>query len=484
MKTNLINNEWLEASGDVFSSLESYSQEVLWQGKEATERDVDSAVKAGRASVSSWSNSALKTRLEIIEKFRIILDEKKEEVAELISKEMGKPLWEARTEVLAMLAKVPNSIKAYNERCKSLEKDLSGAKSITRFKPHGVVAVFGPFNFPGHLPNGHIIPALIAGNTVVFKPSEQTPRVGEKLVQLWLEAGLPKGVINLVQGAKVAGIALANHQDLDGLFFTGSSQVGKIIHKSFGGRPDKILALEMGGNNPLVIWDGEDKKLQTYLTIQSAFITSGQRCTCARRLIVPEDANFIDELVQTTKKLVVGAYNQKEEPFMGPVINPQAGKSIQEAEKKILSLGAKSLLPTKVLEGKDNLLTPSIVDVTGIDGLEDEEVFGPMLKIYRVKNFKEAISLANNTRFGLSASLVCPSREKYEEFYQAIRAGIVNWNRQTTGASGAAPFGGVGDSGNHRPSAYFAADYSAYPVATIEAEESALPEKLPPGFKF
>ena len=196
-----------------------------------------------------------------------------------------------------MIGKVGLSKKSYNERTGETENPMPVGKAFIRHKPHGVVAVFGPYNFPGHLPNGHIVPALIAGNTIVFKPSDLTPKVAEVYVKVWESIGLPKGVLNLVQGQVETGKSLAAHPQIDGLFFTGSSRTGKILHEQFAGHPGKILALEMGGNNPLIVHGVSDIDATVHDIVQSAFITTGQRCTCARRLFI-ENSPQGDAIIQ------------------------------------------------------------------------------------------------------------------------------------------------------------------------------------------
>src|SRR5690606_13941532 len=229
----------------------------------------------------------LEERTAIVRAFAKVIERRGEEIAGAISREMGKTLWDAKGEVQAMIGKVEISIRAQAERAgEKLEKAAFGATALSHH-PHGVLAVFGPFNFPGHLPNGHIVPALLAGNCVLFKPSELAPGVGALMVEAWQEAGLPAGVLNLLQGGRETGAALLDSHGLNGVLFTGSAQTGALIHKKFAGRPDVVLALELGGNNPLIVWPPVDAKAAANLIVHSAFATSGQRCSCARRLIVP-----------------------------------------------------------------------------------------------------------------------------------------------------------------------------------------------------
>lgn len=485
MTTSLyIANEWLAGTGQPLESCNPATGELCWQGQTANAAQVDQAVRAARGAFLDWSDRTFAERGDLCRRFAEQLQDRKEELARAIGCETGKPLWEARTEVAAMIGKIEISIRAHNERTGEREAEAAGACAVLRHRPHGVVAVFGPYNFPGHLPNGHIVPALLAGNCVVFKPSEQTPLVAELTVKCWQAAGLPAGVINLVQGEKDTGIALAGHPDIDGLFFTGSSQTGELLHRQFGGHPGKILALEMGGNNPLLVGEISDIPAAVHETIQSAYISAGQRCTCARRLLVPEGDSgdrFVAALVRAIKGIRVGRYDDDPQPFMGSLISDKAADQLLAARARLLELGATELAEMTKLQSGTGLLSPGLLDVTDVADLPDEEYFGPLLQLIRYRDFDQGIAEANNTRYGLAAGLLSDSREQYDLFARRIRAGIVNWNRQTTGASSAAPFGGIGASGNHRASAYYAADYCAYPVAGLELEKVQLPATLAPG---
>jgi succinylglutamic semialdehyde dehydrogenase len=483
-----INGQWLAGLGHEISSSNPAKNNILWQGKAANTEQVNEAVLSARQAFFHWANISLDKRVSIIEKFAELLTDNKQSLAETIALETGKPLWETTGEAGAMIAKVAISLKAYKERTGTVENPMPGAKAFIRHKPHGVVAIFGPYNFPGHLPNGHIVPALIAGNTIVFKPSELTPMVAEQVVKLWQNAGLPDGVLNLVQGEVTTGKALASHKQIDGLFFTGSSTTGHVLHEQFAGQPGKILALEMGGNNPLVVKDTKDIDAAVHDIVQSAFVTTGQRCTCARRLFIEANEQgdaILARLIEVTKKLTIGYFDDNEQPFMGSMISEKAALSLVDAQTKLQKLGANSLLVLKHLKVGTGFVSPGIIDVTDIAGVvPDEEYFGPLIKVYRYKNFDKAIDEANNTGFGLSAGLLSDSEKDYNHFFTRIRAGIVNWNKPITGASSAAPFGGIGASGNHRASAFYAADYCAYPVASVEAEKVSLPSTLSPGIEF
>jgi succinylglutamic semialdehyde dehydrogenase len=485
--SNFINGQWQAGSGAELVTIDPSTGRQSWSSNASTPADVERAASAARASFTQWALTPVDERVAMCARFRDLLRQHAEELAHIIAEEVGKPLWEARTEVATMANKVDISVQAYGARTGETQAKVADGTAVLRHRPHGVFGVFGPYNFPGHLPNGHIVPALIAGNTVVFKPSEYAPRTAIKTVQLWQQAGLPAGVINLVNGGRDTGIALGREPLLDGVLFTGSCQTGIALHKQFGGQPGKMLALEMGGNNPLVVWDVDDVDAAVHHTVMSAFISAGQRCTCARRLLVqdtPAGAAFVDRLVAVAASLAVGASDAQPQPFMGPVVSAAVAARLVQAQADMVAKGGVTLLQMRQLDPNTGFVTAGIVDVTGAKGIADEEWFGPLLQVIRVASFDAAIEVANATEFGLAAALLSNDEALWKRFSVQARAGIVNWNRPTTGAASSAPFGGVGKSGNHRPSAYYAADYCAYPVASIETGELAMPATLSPGLSF
>ncbi len=452
-------------------SYEPATGEELWRG---THGDVDDAVSRARGAWPAWAALPLADRIDLVRRFANEIKREGDDLAELIAREAGKPLWDARSEVDAVIAKVDISVSAYAERTGKKKHDsaLNGSTAL-RHKPHGVMVVLGPYNFPAHLPNGHIIPALIAGNAVLFKPSEKTPAVGEALIGFFHRAGVPADVVQVVIGGPAEGQALVAHPGTDGVLFTGSAQVGIAINRKLASNPGKIVALEMGGNNPIVVTDTPKLADAAALIVQSAFTTAGQRCTAARRLIVKEsmyDA-LMAELVPLTRKLIVGDPLAGQQPFMGPVIDNATADLLMESFLALLTAGGRPLAHMRRIYPDLPFLTPGIIDTTAVPERPDIELFGPILQVIRVPDLDSAIAEANNTRFGLSASLIGGSPEDYGRFWANIRAGIINWNRPTSGASSAAPFGGIGLSGNHRPAAYYAADYCAYPVASNEMEQ-------------
>lgn len=474
-----IDGKWRVGEGRTLQTTNPATGQPAWEAPSADGTQMEVAITAADRAQPVWETLSLEKRIGYLQAYARALETHSEKVATVLSEETGKPLWEARTEVASMVAKVAVSIEAHEVRC----REFGHGPATTRFRPHGVVAVFGPYNFPGHLPNGHIVPALLAGNTVVFKPSSLTPRTALEMVRMWAAVDLPAGVLNLVPCGREAASQLAFDPRVTGLFFTGSATTGLHFSEKLA-RTGKILALEMAGNNPLVVHQVADQAAALALTVQSGYITAGQRCTCARRLIVLQDAageSFLEVLTSAVDRIPVGAPGGDPEPFHGPVISASAAGEVLAAQEKLLSAGARSLVRCESLEAGTGLLKPGLIDVTDVPNRPDEEIFGPLLQVIRVPAFDAALAEANNTAYGLAAGLLSDDPSLWARFRQHARAGIVNWNVPLPGASSRAPFGGIGLSGNHRPSAYFAADYCSYPVASMEKETVSLPAKLLPG---
>jgi succinylglutamic semialdehyde dehydrogenase len=467
MQAEVINRA---SAADMIVSTDPATGEQVWSGASG---DAADEVAAARAAWPAWAAHSHGYRIEAVRRFANVVRKREEEFAELISRETGKPFWEARTEVGAVVNKVEISVDAYAERTPQRKMEAAhGNRIAVRHKPHGVLAVLGPYNFPAHLPNGHIVPALIAGNAVVFKPSEKTPATGALLVDCFHQAGIPEGVVRLLIGGPVQGRDLAGQPGIDGLLFTGSARAGIALHKQFAETPHKILALELGGNNPLVVWRAKDVEAAAVIVVQSAYLSAGQRCTCARRLIVEDgrEGPLLDAIEKLIDRIIVDHPFAEPKPFMGPVIDTAAADHVQEQWLNLMMKGGKPLRRLDRPSEERSYLTPALIDVTEVKDRPDEEIFGPVLQVIRVNDFDAAMTEANNTRFGLAASLIGGSPEQYDKFWANVRAGVINWNKPTNGAPSNAPFGGVGLSGNHRPSAFYAADYCAYPVTSSEAE--------------
>ncbi|MEO0467772.1 MAG: succinylglutamate-semialdehyde dehydrogenase [Pseudomonadota bacterium] len=468
-----VNGAWSGGQDAAFASTCPASGEIVWQGHAASPDQVTKAVAAARSAFPAWASTPQVERTRIIEAYGQALAARKQEIAETISRDMGKALWDSLGEAGAMAGKIGLSIKAQAERAGTSTSETAFGSLQLSHRPHGVMAVFGPFNFPGHLPNGHIVPALLAGNTCVFKPSELAPAVARIMVECFESAGLPEGCLNVVHGGREAGGALLE-AEIDGLLFTGSAATGCFFHKHFAGRPEILLALEMGGNNPLIVWDPADIDAAADIAAQGAFLTTGQRCSCTRRLILPEGAwgdTVVDGVIARAEGLKIGGWNE-EGVFMGPLVSPSAAAAAVEFQSMLEAKGGRVLKRLEQTDPERGFVSAGVVDVTDASGIPDEELFGPVLQVSRVRDFDSAIAHANDTRYGLAGGLVCDDDMRWVTANQQMRAGILNRNRPTAGASGAMPFGGPGLSGNQRPSAYYAADYCAWPVASQVADRA------------
>jgi succinylglutamic semialdehyde dehydrogenase len=464
---------WREGSGPRFTSTDPTTGDVLFDAPAAGDADVFAAVAAAHKAFRAWADAPLAERIDHVRRYKGVLEANAADWAADISRETGKPLWETKTEIASMMGKVEVSITAQAERAGEREAAMGFGRAHLRHRPHGVMAVLGPYNFPGHLPNGHIVPALLAGNTVVFKPSELTPLVGRRMAEAFAAAGLPEGVFNLVQGGRESGAALLA-QPIDGLLFTGSAEAGAHFRRQFVDRTEVILALELGGNNPLIVWDDADPEAAAGIIVQSSFITTGQRCSCARRVILPRGAagdRVVEATLALAERLSIGPWDGPE-PFMGPLISARAAEGAKAKVAALVRQGAQVLKPFEGVAGlSDAFVSTGVLEVSSI-APPDEEIFAPVVQIKRVDSFDQAIEAANATRYGLSAGLVSDSDANWRTFLNRSRAGVVNRNRPTTGAAANMPFGGLGNSGDHRPSAYYAADYCAYPVASFEADRA------------
>ena len=479
---HLIGSGWTTGTGERFQSTNPANGEPVWVGPAADSKVVAEAVAAARQAQAAWADRPVTERISLLRASAKEIVAHGEGLHAAILAETGKPRWEVSSEIAAMAAKIEATIDAWQERQQDSIETTANGTVATRYRPHGVLAVIGPFNFPGHIPQGHLAPALLAGNTVVFKPSEFTPLAGRQLVELWLNSGLPPGVLNLVQGGRTTGADLTTHPGHDGVLFTGSYRTGVSLRQALVTEPGKMLALELGGNNPLVVHDVHDLEAAVQLTIRSAYLTAGQRCSCARRLIVtdfPGRRLFLDCLAGAIDSLRVGLPTDDPEPFMGPVINASAAASLLAAQDDLLARGGVALQTMRPLRDHPTLLSPGLIDVTSVPNRPDAEWFGPLLQVICVDNLNDAIEEANQTAYGLAAALLCDDLNSYETFRRRVRAGLINWNRQTTGASSQLPFGGIGHSGNHRPSGFHAIDYCSYPVASLEHATAVAPAACP-----
>lgn len=436
---------------------------------------VEEACEAAREAYPAWAALDIEERKKYLHRLKELFMAHEAEMAELISRDTGKALWDSMTEAKNLSNKIDITINfslklIEEERIPNATPQVDG---VIRHKPRGVMAVLGPFNFPAHLPNGHIVPALLAGNTIVFKPSEQTPAVGQFYAELVEKAQFPPGVFNLVQGDAESGRRLVVNESVDGILFTGSYEVGLKIKQETLTHYWKILALEMGGKNATVVWDDADYSKALYETIVGSYLSSGQRCSGTSRIILHEKIadRFIEDFYQASKKLSIGHWS--ENPFMGPLINAGAVEKYIRFQEIANRENCENIMRGKALDLKHKgyYVTPSIHLVKKFDPqsvYQKSEIFGPNVAIYTVSNFDEALKIVNSTGYGLVMALFSKSQELYKRALIEARVGLLNFNRTTNGASSRLPFGGMGKSGNDRPSAHYAIQYCTVPVASLE----------------
>lgn len=524
--SNLIDGAWHSLSGAAAGTLiESRNPArpdlIVWSGK-ANAAAIEGAVGAAQRALPAWAKWGRDNRFKALRKFAELCKLHQQRIAELICDETGKVMWEAKGEAAALAAKVDitldTSVQGGLARVNGFEFEMgsgAGAQKTAKcwFKAHGVMAVLGPFNFPAHLPNGHIVPALAMGNTVVFKPSDKAPGVGQLLAELLNEAlavsGAPnngRGIVNLVQGGADIASALVAHPGTNGILFTGSWPVGRRILEANLDHPGRIVALELGGNNPVIVMDDADIKQAVIEIVRCAFNTTGQRCTSTRRVIVHHLAanRLVEAVTKATQKLVIADPRSTTPTFMGPIISDAARQAVFDFQSRCEKAGAEVLVESKPLDikpagrsvGGGYYLSPAIIRVErfslasfdpkdkagSFDPGCDHEVFGPLLRICEARDLSDAIAQANATRYGLAASIFTKSQGSAERFLFETSAGCLNVNTGTAGASSKLPFGGTGLSGNHRPAGSFSLDYCAYPVAgMIERGETA---QLAEGMKW
>jgi len=456
-------------------------RDVLGRFAVADARDVDAAVTRARGAFPAWRDAGFEARAAVIRRFRDLAAAKTETLANLIAREMGKAIWDARGEAKLLPAKVDVTLGEGMQAVAPIEVG-PGIRSTVH--PRGLLAVLGPYNFPAHLPNGHIVPALATGNTVVFKPSELTPAVGAFMAALWREAGLPDGVFELVQGFGATGAALAGHADVDGVLFTGSYATGRVLEELTLDQPGKLLALEMGGKNAIVVLEDADLELALAETALSICATTGQRCSCASRLFVHE--RVIDAFAERLTRLlarVKGGMPLDESVFMGPLASMAAAEKVLRYRGLAREAGAERLLavdPGRPLPW----VGPGLVRFASTaqdHPYQREEIFGPEAALYPIRDLDEAIAAVNDSDYGLVASLFTANRTHYEHAIGRIETGLLNWNKGTIGASGKLPFGGSKRSGNDRPAGISAGLYCTTHQAHLENTAGFDAAALPPG---
>jgi len=468
-------------SGALVSVSPSDPADVLGTFPVADADSVDTAVSRARKAFPAWRDMGFEGRAAVLRRFAEGARERVPELAELITREVGKALWDACGEASLLAPKVDVTLDTGMTHVATVEA-APGQRAT--FFPRGVLAVYGPFNFPVHLPNGHIVPALATGNTVVFKPSELAPATGAWMAALWREIGLPDGVLEIVQGGAETGRALSVNPDVDGVLFTGSYETGRAIAHATLDQPHKLLALELGGSNAYLVCEDADLDLAVSEAALSIAASTGQRCTCARRLFVARSVAdaFTEKLVNVLRGLTIGDPFD-EGVFMGPLVSRTAFDRVVGQRALADAAGAERILLVEP-DLPPPYVGPGLVRFPGLrqdHPYQRDETFGPEAALYTVDDLDEAIAAANDTDYGLVASVMTRDRANYERCVGRIRTGLLNWNKATVGASGKLPFGGIGKSGNDRPAGATATLYCTVPQAHLESEAGFDPNTLPPG---
>ena len=452
---NYINGKWVNGQ-NTFQTINPANEEVVANIAQAELPDVDAAVHAATEAFRSWRLVPAPLRGEMLFKVGDILKQKKEELAQLLTRDMGKVIAEARGDVQEAIDMAyfmggeGRRLLGYTAPVEMPNKFGMAVRD-----PAGVVGLITPWNFPIAVPSWKIFPALVAGNTIIWKPSPETPAISAAFVKVFEEAGIPAGVFNLLMapGADVAK-ALVNHPNVRVLSFTGSTTTGRAIAEA-AGRLNKKLSLEMGGKNAILVIDDADIELVTDSTLWAAFGTTGQRCTAASRLIVQKAivGKVKESLVERTKKLKLGD-GLDPNVQVGPVINKAALERIHNCVQIGQKEGARALVGASVadINGKGFFYSPTLFDgVKPGSTLEAEEIFGPVLSIIEVDSLEEAIEVNNRSQYGLSTSIFTQDVNRAFTAMRDIATGLVYINHGTTGAEIQFPFGGVRGTGNgHR----------------------------------
>jgi succinylglutamic semialdehyde dehydrogenase len=469
--SDFIGGRWVGVPGDAVQSRDpSAPDRVIWSGTPKVQHAHD-AVAAARGAFVAWRSLGFDARAALLRRFAESCGKHAERLAQTITAEMGKTLAESRAEAKLLQDKVAITLEpATLARVTGFEVDAgAGKRGACEFRPLGVMAVIGPFNFPAHLPNGHWVPALLLGNTVVFKPSDRTPAVGQVIAEIAEEAGFPAGVFNVVQGGSEIASALVAHHDIDGILFTGSFPVGRRIVEANLDRPGRMIALEMGGSNAAIVWNDADLRRAVIECVRGAYVTTGQRCTCTRRIIVHESIaeRFVTAFCKLASTAIVAPGTDPEPVFMGPVVSESARAAVLERQATLARQGGRVLLEATAFDRPGWFLGPGLVQVERFSRASDCETFGPLAQLSVVTSLDAAIEQANASDFGLVASVFTGDQRIWNASVDQLRVGCLNWNTGTAGASSKLPFGGLGRSGNLRPAGSFAVDLGVYPLATM-----------------
>lgn len=490
-RANFIAGQWTtpdRAQNTLRRENPAQNDELIFETPWSTDA-VHQAVDAARKALPAWDKLGVEGRLPYVERFRKALDARKDELARAITTEMGKPLWESRGEAGALTAKIDIMSTEGLDLTRPVHPEgLKGGS--WHHRPLGPLAVLCPYNFPLHLPNGHIIPALLTGNTLIVKPSELAPLSMQLYFECAQEADFPPGVLNLVQGPGEVGAALCAHPKVAGVLFTGSFATAQRIRRATFDQPWKLLALEMGGKNTAIVLDDANLDQAAHEILLASCLTTGQRCSATSRVVA--HAAIIDDLqerlVALLERVTTGDPTTEGDaaPFMGPLTDRRGFENFLNAQQQD---DQGTLIP--ILEGgahpdlqKGYFVRPALWRASQLNPEgehQTEELFGPDIVLYEAPDEPTAARIANATDYGLAMSVFTADPERFDALTYELDCGILNLNRSTVGASSRLPFGGTKKSGNHRPAAILAPLYCTYPQARLEQPAEFSPDTTQSG---
>jgi succinylglutamic semialdehyde dehydrogenase len=450
---------------------------------------LDEAVIDAKKGFQVWRSYSLEKRLEYLERLKTSLQKREKEIATAISLESGKAFWESTVEAQALASKIDITREISLPMMKQMEGfGRQTSSSEFRFHPHGICAVYGPFNFPLHLAHGHIVPALMMGNVVLFKPSEYTNASASLYSQAFEEAGFPSGVYQCVLGGAQLGENISRHPDVDAIFFTGSALVGrKITEASFETHGDfrRLIALELGGKNASIVHEDADLDLAVASCLFSAYATTGQRCTCSSRIFVHQRLikDFEKRFLQKLTQLSYGDPFQSQ-TFMGPLIHPASLTNFLKHLETARSEGFESLKESETVDSNSCVVSPSLYRSSNphrdhLQSSLQQEFFGPNSILIPYERTEDLVTWHEATPYGLAASVFSSSAAFFDRMDHELKVGLLNWNRPSVGASSKLPFGGWKASGNHWPAGSFASLYCARPRSYVTAESNPGLSHLP-----
>lgn len=455
---------------------------------------VHEAVTSAKRAFQSWKRIPATERIGHVTKYGDLIKQRSEELARAITFEIGKPLWESRAEVQETIDLIKYYAKRGSQTTVEMKIEEADADSagFVRFMPRGTMAVITPATVPVFASFMHLIPALMDGNTVVLKASKRAPYVGQCLAEICHDSGFPSGVLNVIQGDEELGRRLVGHPEIDGILFTGSFETGTKIRKAVTSDYWKVLVLDTGGKNAMLVWDDADYQRSLKDALMGSLLTSGQRCTSSSRILVHKKLfdRFVTDFHALAKRCRVdhGATEGDDAPFLGALVSEEAMENYLRFQGIAVREGGEEIMRGKPLERekKGFYVSPSIHRIDNPDAksvYQTTEIFGPDVALYCVEDLQQAAEIINLTRHGLCASIYTGARENYLRLADDARVGLLHWNRPTTALAYMLPYGGIKQSGNARPMGSFAGYQCTYPLSSLESEKqksaSAYPTTIP-----